>query len=393
MRVARKGTFRDGSASSALAPREQLLRTPFRVPVGCFNLDVFVSSRAVRHSADRDIVGSLAFDLNDRRIGKHVDDEAGGDVILEFLSSPPRDAARVRRGFRIDEARERHGGCGSSPRTCRGAATCRCFKLAVKKPMRSMGYLKELEPMAKKPVTLSNGRSWPSRGDAIDFFRTLRDRYPVGGVVTDPSDHDDLLALLRQYDLSRFDGPSKIGVGVDRFETRMNVTNGGKNVGFWVVRVDGSETDFSFIRAVNEAPKRDEEQLTDACRATVYAELQSARIAYFAAHSDQSGRVRCEVSGEPILEEESGFGYVGRGFSELVRDFASSQGWNGAVPEGVLSAPADAQTTTTFVSQAHAAAFRNFHRTSAVIRVVTKAIARQRGREAPQGKASRYLEL
>jgi hypothetical protein len=250
-----------------------------------------------------------------------------------------------------------------------------------------------MELMAKKPVTLSNGRSWPSRGDAIDFFRTLRDRYPIGGVVTDQSDHDDLLALLRQYDMSRFEGPSKIGVGVDRFETRMNVTNGGRNVGFWVVRLDGTETDFSFIRAVNQAPKREEEQLADACRAAVYAELQSARIAYFAAYSNESGRVRCPVSGESILEEESGFGYVGRGFSKLVGDFASSQGWHGVVPEGVLSAPADAQTTTTFASRAHETAFRSFHRTSAVICVVAKAIARRRSREAPQEEPVRYLEL
>lgn len=247
--------------------------------------------------------------------------------------------------------------------------------------------------MAKKPVILSNGRSWSSRGGAIDFFRELRDRYAIGAVVTDPYDHDDLLALLQRYDMSRFEGPSKIGAGVDHFETRMNVKNGGKNVGFWVVRVDGSETDFSFIRAVNEAPKREQEQLTDACRTAVYADLQSARIAYFAAHSDQSGRVLCELSGEAILERESAFEYVGRGFSDLVRDFASSQGWSGAVPEGVLSAPADAQTTTTFASQSHAAAFRSFHRISARIRVVTKEIARRRSGRGQPSKSARYLAL
>jgi hypothetical protein len=103
--------------------------------------------------------------------------------------------------------------------------------------------------------------------------------------------------------------------------------------------------------------------------------------------------VLCEISGQPILEGESAFDYVGRGFSELVADFASSQGWNGAVPEGVLSAPADAQTTTRFVSQADAAAFRSFHRTSARIRVVAKTIARRRRGGAPRAEAVRYLQL
>lgn len=246
--------------------------------------------------------------------------------------------------------------------------------------------------MAKKPVDLGNGRYWGSQGEAQDFFRELRDRYPVGAIVTDATDHDDLLALLRRYDMSGLDGPSKIGVGIERFETRMNVTNGGRNVGFWAVRVDGSETDFSFIRAVNGTPKRELEQLADACRGSVLAELQSARIGYFAAHADDGGRVRCAVSGRPILEQESAFEYVGRGFSDLVRDFIDTQGWGAGIPGGVLSAPADAQTTTSFASPAHAGAFRRFHRSTARIRVVAKPAARrQDGGEMPG--PGRYLQL
>ncbi|QGP79394.1 DUF3223 domain-containing protein [Sphingobium sp. CAP-1] len=247
--------------------------------------------------------------------------------------------------------------------------------------------------MAKKPVSLSNGRSWPSRGAAIDYFRELRDRYPVGATVSDPADHDDLIALLRRYDMCGLDGPSKIGVGVDRFETRLNITNGGRNVGFWVVRLDGSETDFSFIRAVNEAPKGVLDQLVDACRTVVQAELQSARIAYFAMHADRSGSVVCAVSGDRISERDCGLEYAGRGFSELVGDFAVAQGWQDGIPEGVLSAPADAQTTTTFASPSYAATFREFHRTTARVRVVSKKIVRQRHNGLQTGEEAKYLEL
>lgn len=247
--------------------------------------------------------------------------------------------------------------------------------------------------MARKPVSLSNGRSWPSRGAAIDHFRELRDRYPIGATVSDPADHDDLVALLRRYDTCGLDGPSKIGVGVDRFETRLNITNGGKNVGFWVVRLDGSETDFSFIRAVNEAPKGVLDQLVDACRTAVQAELQSARITYFATHADRFGTVLCPVSGDQISERDCGLEYAGRAFSELVGDFAIAQGWQDGIPERVLSAPADAQTTTSFVSPSHAAAFREFHRTTARVRVVSKKIARQRINRLQTGEEAKYLEL
>ena len=247
--------------------------------------------------------------------------------------------------------------------------------------------------MAKKPVSLNNGRSWPSRGAAIDYFRELRDRYPVGATNSDPADHSDLMALLKRYDMCGLDGPSKIGAGVDRFETRLNITNGGRNVGFWVIRVDGSETDFSFIRAVNKAPKAAFDQLVDACRTVVQPELQSARIAYFAMHADRSGRVVCAISGDLISERDCGLDYAEKGFSELVGDFAIVQGWQGGIPGGVLSAPADAQTTTSFASQSYAAAFRKFHRTTARVRVVSKPLVRKRHDGLQAGEEAKYLEL
>ena len=109
--------------------------------------------------------------------------------------------------------------------------------------------------MAKKAVSLRNGRAWGSRGETISYLRDLRNRQTLNTPIDDPSDYDDLLALLERYDLTIADGPTKIGVGVDHFETRINVTNGGRNVEFWAVRRDGSETDFSFIRAINGAPR------------------------------------------------------------------------------------------------------------------------------------------
>ncbi|WP_134093210.1 hypothetical protein [Novosphingobium sp. PhB55] len=125
---------------------------------------------------------------------------------------------------------------------------------------------------------------------------------------------------------------------------------------------------------MNEAPKGAFDQLVDACRTVVQAELQCARIAYFAMHADRSGSVVCEVSGDRISERNCGLEYAGRGFSELVGDFALAQGWQDGIPEGALSAPADAQTTTSFASPPYATAFREFHRTTARVRVVSKKI-------------------
>ncbi|PYE37668.1 uncharacterized protein DUF3223 [Rhizobium sp. PP-WC-1G-195] len=247
--------------------------------------------------------------------------------------------------------------------------------------------------MAKKAVRLNNGKEWPSQRDAINYFRDLRNRHPVGAPILDPSDHNDLLALLERYDLAIAAGPAKTGIGVDHFETRVDITNGGRNVGFWVVRIDGSETDFSFIRAVNEAPKRELEQLSDACRDAVFPELQTAKALYFATYADSRGAVQCAFSGTQVFVKESALDYLQTSFAEIVKAFASSKGWMAAVPPEVISEPTDGQTTTTFVAEGHAAAFRQFHRASAKICVVNKASRGQRLSHSPTESAIRFLEL
>lgn len=247
--------------------------------------------------------------------------------------------------------------------------------------------------MAKKPVRLANGKEWPTRGDAISYFRELRDRYQVGDPITDRSDHDDLLALLERYDLTITNGPTKIGAGVDHFETRINFTNGGRSIGFWVVRIDTTETDFSFIRAVNEAPKRELEQLVDACREAVFPEVRSAKSLYFAAHGNESFRVTCARTGDAISADECALEYVGTRFGQLVKAYANTHGWGTTVPAGVVSQPADAQTATTFVSREHEEGFRRFHRAEAKIRVVSKS-ARVSGLSAAAPYTEgRFLEL
>lgn len=242
--------------------------------------------------------------------------------------------------------------------------------------------------MAKKPVSLENGRSWASQRAAEDHFRNIRDRYGPGKTVTSHADHDDLLALIRRHDLLVADGPSKEGVGVERFETRTNVTNGGRTVGFWIVRIDGSETDFSFIRAVAGAARSGEGQLMDACRGAVIDDLHTARIAHFAANSDKNGCIECEVTGRLIAERESGFDYVGRRFADIVVDWMSAMGWSDGPPPSVLNAPGDAQTTTVFRDQSVANDFRRFHRRNARVRIVDRSA---RGQDA--GGPDNFLEL
>jgi hypothetical protein len=223
--------------------------------------------------------------------------------------------------------------------------------------------------VAEKPVKLSNGRAWPTQTAALNHFRLILKRYANEQVIDNASDHADLLALLIRYDVMIHDGPSKIGNGVDAFFRRRNCFDGGFSTsGFWVRRVDGSETDFSYVQAIKGRPRGDQE-FQEACRVAVAADILAAKQHFFDTYADASGRVACELSGRLITFEEAHVDHVDPTFRQLVIAFRAARGWQQALPPGVLTAPADRQTQTRFANPDIARAFREFHKV-ALLRVI-----------------------
>lgn len=227
-----------------------------------------------------------------------------------------------------------------------------------------------------KPVVLSNGREWTNQSLAYAYFQVLRDRYALETPIDDADDHDDLCALLERYDANVAGGLSKAGCGVAHFFTRVNEAHGGKTIGFWVVRIDGSETDFSFKTAVSGLPKSSDAELVEACRECVYELLAESKVGYFKAATAQARQVVCEVSGEPVTAYDARLDYAPMEFRDLVWAFRINEGWDERIPPGVLSAPADSQLITQFVDIDAMARFRAFHSKHAQLRVVAKGVSR-----------------
>ncbi|MDH4745871.1 DCL family protein [Sphingomonas sp. CBMAI 2297] len=221
-----------------------------------------------------------------------------------------------------------------------------------------------------KSIELSNGRSWKSQKAALEHFKAMLGRYADNETVEDAVDHDDLLAVLERYDAAIMDGPPKIGCGVDLFVRRRNAGEGYSTPGFWVRRTDGSETDFSYISAVKGQPKSQAQELYDACRASVAADLVVAKKRHFKEHGDADRRVPCDISGKLIAIDEAHLDHAYPSFGHLVVTFRAARGWQRDVPPGVLTKPADGQTFTTFIDPMIAGAFRDFHHQAATMRII-----------------------
>lgn len=232
-------------------------------------------------------------------------------------------------------------------------------------------------------ISLSNGKTWGSLKAAKAHFKGILHAYANGEVVIDPDHHADLKALVTRLDAVLPVNERKGVAGIARFERRLNSGQGYATPGFWLVRPDGTATDFSYIVAVEGRRKPQSLELSDACRRAVASDLAS----FMRARYDAVGAptISCPLTGALVLASEAHVDHDEPSFASIVLGFRRTQGWAEVVPPGVLTTGADAQTSTMFADQAIAAQFREFHNRYARLRVVSaKAnLARAGGQRRP----------
>jgi Protein of unknown function (DUF3223) len=194
-----------------------------------------------------------------------------------------------------------------------------------------------------------NGHCWPSQNAAIEHFRKMLGRYVNDEMITAFNDHADLLALVRHYDETA--GHNKIGVGVEKFYRRHNTCSGFSSSGFWLRRVDGTETDFSFVQAVRGRARSQEQEFYEACRIVVAEDIGAAKAQVFAEHADATGCIPCELTGQPLSFDRAQVDHADPTFRQLVSIFRALQGWRRITrPRRDLSIPPLLQPFANFIT-------------------------------------------
>jgi hypothetical protein len=225
----------------------------------------------------------------------------------------------------------------------------------------------------KKPVLLSNGRAFATQGEARQFFSDMLKRYQPTyegqRLRLSEEDHGDAIALIHRFDELIREEPSKIGAGVDHIFVQINASENWRSAGFWVQRVDGSATDFSYLRAVVGRGLTRFESAVVAAREVVFRDVQAAKIEYFAKHQDDQGRVKCELTGELITWKRANADHPWPTFAQLVQAFLAAHGWFPDIPADLV-ASGDGVICTEFTDPAVAASFREYHRRAATLRII-----------------------
>ena len=245
-----------------------------------------------------------------------------------------------------------------------------------------------------KPVVIGS-RSFRTQSSALKHYKALLHRYQDGQRIADPADHIDLVALIERFDsvLNAVGEPTKGAGQVAHFERRLNIGTGWSTSGFWVVRQDDTETDFSYINAVKGKPKGRSQDFYNACRQAVALDLVLAKKQAFAQYGDNQGRVECDLTGKMVTIDDAHLDHTWPYFSHMVSGFRAARGWSRDIPDGIVSAPADGQTTATFVDSAVTEAFRAFHHEQAVLRILSREANLQTASSARRPKVARPVRL
>jgi hypothetical protein len=205
------------------------------------------------------------------------------------------------------------------------------------------------------------GESFRNQAEIITRCRQIRDRGQTGDPIVG-QDHEFLLSLLR--DGEHRHAVEKVGCGVASFSVRKNQHN---TYGFWLRRVDGSETDFSFYDCVErKSPEsRHRQDVVSALRALVDPQVSAFRVASFRGRS----MLNCAISGISVTFGACHVDHYDPFFDTLVSQFMTARGLTFAA---IAVAPtADGQTVNALVDQQLAQLWVEYHAAHARLRITT----------------------
>jgi hypothetical protein len=175
--------------------------------------------------------------------------------------------------------------------------------------------------MTAQPIKIGD-RAFPTKGKAQKACQDILNGYPLGATVSDPEHHGFLEDLMLHHPESE----TKIGIGILWFEVRRNPKYPSQR-GLFLIRHDGTETDFSYISCLTPPTHRTD--VLSALRSAISEQVMTVARDAFA-----SGQpVSCPITGELMLSTaDAHVDHSDPTFLQLASDFAASEGgWDAIV--------------------------------------------------------------
>jgi hypothetical protein len=207
-----------------------------------------------------------------------------------------------------------------------------------------------------RPMTIA-GRAFTTKKAVIGECQRILYAHPAGTAIAG-DDLPFLVDLIGRHPHA----VAKIGAGIDRIEVRVNPVFSHQR-GFWIVRVDGTVTDFSFLKCL--APEDHRRDVLHALRLAVVDQILAFKARAFAA----GDVLRCPVTGDRVTESTCHVDHAPPTFEELAALFAASEGGWQAI---ALAGDRDRMIGARLADDTQAGRWRAYHQERARLRIVTR---------------------
>ncbi len=202
-------------------------------------------------------------------------------------------------------------------------------------------------------------RVFPNKKETIKYIQGIQTKYKNGERI-DSSDEPFLRDLLNLHPRAL----EKIGEGISHFSIDPNDFWKGKTRHFKVHRVDGTATDFSFLKCVNGI-NSDGEAL-HAMRTAVVDQILEFRDKQF-----QAGTVKCPFTREVLAPNTAHVDHVAPDtFEALVFRWLSQEGL--AISTISITPSQDNQVAREMIDHRQRSSWQHFHDMNAHLRLTSK---------------------
>lgn len=153
-----------------------------------------------------------------------------------------------------------------------------------------------------------------------------------------------------------------------------------RNRQFYILRDDGTDTDFSYYKAISSKSK--ESYIKETLRVAIKDQTVEFKNDYFSRNQDSRGYVVCPETGLKMKKKDSHLNHYPKQFDEIVKEWVNINGLSSE--DIVLVPPPDNGTAWFMEDEVLLKSFQDYHQQQAQYRVVLNKVNQQRK------KSSRY---
>lgn len=220
--------------------------------------------------------------------------------------------------------------------------------------------------MAKRQTFNIKDQTFQTKAEFKDFVKVILNKYEINKAIgtADLQFISELLKRHPEYD-------KKVGNGIKAIVIKMD-GNWGKTRCFHIQRIDGTETDFSYINCIdNDTSREPMRMFRHSARSAVSDQIISHLSNYISRNKDSNDNVICQKSQTKINKEQATVDHIPPiTFDRIVTDFLSLKNIEPSQIDYIGFG--DNEYNKEFKEESMRIEFSNYHRQVAKLRVISK---------------------